>query len=159
MVNTKYNALYTDNLGCERAVVYLSGKGLQLNVRGYNFESEYLDFDFTAKSLNKVNEIFYMKGNELIDYLLDVKISLALNYNNKNYIKKFLLSIERHKNYYKNTLSFLSKEISCSVIGYNLEELIFKMKEELQKRWNIQCCFLSMINTNELDSNCITALG
>ncbi|OOM13809.1 DUF6304 family protein [Clostridium saccharobutylicum] len=146
MVNIKYNALYTDNLGCEKAVVYFSKKGLQLDIRGCSFENEYLDFDFVAKSSNEAKHLFYMKDNELIDYVLDIKIPLILTHSNTEYSEKFLLSVERHRNHYKNTLSFLSKDRNYSVKGYDLEELFFKMKRELPKGYNIKSYLLSIFN-------------
>lgn len=146
MVNIKYNVLYMDNLGCEKVVVYFFKKGFQLDIRGCSFENEYLDFDFVVKFLNEVKYFFYMKDNELIDYVLDIKILLILMYSNIEYLEKFLLSVERYRNYYKNIFFFLLKDRNYSVKGYDLEELFFKMKRELLKGYNIKSYFLFIFN-------------
>ena len=80
MVSLKYPAIYTDSIGCEKCVVYLSDKNFQLKVRGFNFYSDQNDFDFYCESINEAKKHFYIKDNELIDYVF----LLHLYFHNKN---------------------------------------------------------------------------
>lgn len=144
MVKLKYAALYTDNLGCEQATVYFSREEFQLKVRGCTFKNESLNFDFYGKNLEKFNEFFYLKDDELIDYVLDVKIPMTLYYNNEESIKEFFLRVERRKNYYNNSLSLCLKESCYKVEGYDLRELLIKMQKELPEGCYIEDYFSNM---------------
>lgn len=152
MVKLKYSALYTDNLGCEKATVYFSNGEFQLKVRGCTFKSDNLNFDFYAKDSSKVRRLFYMKDDELIEYVVDIKIPLVLTYNNSECEEEFLLRIERHKNYYNNSLSFYSKGVFYEVEGYNLLDLLVNMEKELPDEYNMECCFSCMLGAQYLES-------
>ncbi|WP_297429028.1 DUF6304 family protein [Clostridium sp.] len=146
MVKLKYSALYTDNLGCEQAEVYFSKEGFQLKVRNSIFYNDNFNFDFYAKNSEDIEHLFYLKDDELIDYSIDIKIPLLLVDNNNYCVKEFLLRVERKKNYYNNSLSFSSKDLTYLVQGYNLQELLYKMKKELPEGYfmkdeNFLCMF------------------
>lgn len=133
MVKLKYAALYTDNLGCEQATVYFSKEEFLLKVRGCTFKNDSLNFDFYAKESESLNEFFYLKDDELIDYVLDIKIPITVFCNNEESIKEFFLRVERRKNYYNNSLSVCFEESCYKVEGYDLRELLIKMQKELPK--------------------------
>lgn len=139
MVELKFSALYTDNLGCEQSTVYFSNEEFQLKVRGCTFRSENLGFDFYVKNSTNVNRMFYMKDDELIEYVLDIRMPLLLTYNNRECVEEFLLRIERHKNYYNNSLSFYLQDTCLTVEGYDLEELLTNMGRKLPKEYSMKC--------------------
>lgn len=153
MVELKFSALYTDNLGCEQSTVYFSNGEFQLKVRGCTFKSENLSFDFYAKNSTNVNRLFYMKDDELIEYVIDIKIPLLLTYNNRECVEEFLLRIERHKNYYNNSLSFYSEDVCYTVEGYDLEELLTNMGKDLPKEYSMECSFSCMFGAYYLEAN------
>lgn len=150
MVKVEYSALYTDNLGCEQATVYFSKEEFQLRVRGCIFKNDSLNFDFSAKNSDKARRLFYLKDDELIEYVIDIKIPLTLTYNNKECIEEFLLRVERHKNYYNNSLSFYSKDIVYKVEGYDLQELLSNMNKELPEGYDMKCCFSYMFGVHSV---------
>ena len=153
MVKLKYPALYTDNLGCEQATVDFSKEELQLKVRGCTFKNDSLNFDFYLKNSNKARHLFYLKDNELIEYVIDIKIPLTLLHNNKECIKEFLLRIERHENYYNNSLSFYLEEIGYSVEGYDLQELLINMNKKLPEEYNMKYSFSFVLGAYSLKAN------
>ena len=144
MVKLKYAALYTDNLGCEQATVYFSREEFQLKVRGCTFKNDSLNFDFYGKNSKGFNEFFYLKDDELIDYVLDIKIPITLFYNNEESIKEFFLRVERRKNYYNNSLSLCLNESCYKVEGYDLRELLIKIQKELPEGCNMEDYFSKM---------------
>jgi hypothetical protein len=144
MVKLKYSALYTDNLGCEQASIYFSGGELQLKVRGCTFKNDSLNFDFYTKNSKKIRHLFYIKDDELIEYVIDIKMPLTLTRDNNEYIKEFLLRVERRKNYYSNSLSIHLEGVVYKVEGYDLQELLINMKKELPKEYNMEFCFSQM---------------
>ncbi|WP_160689259.1 DUF6304 family protein [Clostridium sp. C2-6-12] len=144
MVKLKYAALYTDNLGCEQATVYFSREEFLLKVRGYTFKNDSLNFEFYGENSEEFNEFFYLKDDELIDYVLDVKIPITLIYNNEEIIKEFFLRVERRKNYYNNSLSLCLKESCYKVEGYDLRELFIKMQKELPEGCYMEDYFSNM---------------
>lgn len=131
MVKVKYPALYTDDLGCEQAEVGFSKEGLELKVRNCIFKNEEFNFDFYTDNTENIKDLFNFKENELIEYFIDIKIPLLLTRDNIEYVKEFLLRIERNKNYYSNSLSLLLNNKLYMVEGYNLQELIKKMKKKI----------------------------
>ena len=151
MVKLKYSALYTDNLGCEQATVYFSKEEFQLKVRGCTFRNDSLNFDFYGKNSEKFNRLFYLKEDELIDHVLDIKIPITLFCNNGESTKEFLLRIERRKNYYKNSLSFCLKDVFYKVEGYDLRELLIKMQKKLPDGYSMQDYFSYMFGGNSLN--------
>lgn len=151
MVKLKYSALYTDNLGCEQATVYLSKEEFQLKVRGCTFKNDSLNFDFYGKNSEKFNHFFYLKDDELIDYVLDIKIPITLFCNNEESTKEFLLRIERRKNYYKNSLSFCLKDVFYKVEGYDLRELLIKMQKKLPDEYSMEDYFAYMFAGNSIN--------
>jgi hypothetical protein len=153
MVNMKFYALYTDNLGCEQAEVYFSKYGLELKVRNCIFKDDNFNFDFYSDDPNKVRKTFYLKDNELIEYFIDIKLPLILIYNNKECVEKFLLRIERHKNYYNNSLSLYCNGIVYMTKGYNLKELFSNMKKELPKEYDMSSALSCMFENNYIKTN------
>lgn len=153
MVKLKYAALYNDNLGCERATVYFLKGKFQLDVRGCTFENDSLNFDFYTKNSNKGRYLFYLKDDELIECVIDIKIPLILVNNNREYIKEFLLRVERYKNYYSNSLSFNLKGVVYKVEGYDLWELLNNMKKALPKEYNMESSFLDVLEPNYIKVN------
>jgi hypothetical protein len=153
MVKLKCSALYTDNLGCEQATVYFSKEEFQLKVRGCIFKNESLNFDFSLKNSNKTRHLFYLKDDELIEYVIDIKIPLTLLYNNKVCIEEFLLRIERRGNYYNNSLSFYLNGIIYSVEGYDLQELLINMHKELPEEYDMKDSFSLMFGAYSLKYN------
>lgn len=134
---TKYPAIFTDNLGCDKAKVYYENNKFYLEVRGCTFYSEGVNFDFCTDNCKEVENMFYLKDNELIGYVLDIRIPLTVEKNKSNKVEKFILRIERQKNYYNNSLLFHDKEHSHEVQGYNFRQLMIKMKKELSKECNL----------------------
>ncbi|HEX9026313.1 MAG TPA: DUF6304 family protein [Clostridium sp.] len=145
MVKVRYSALYTDNLGCEQASVYFLKGEIQLNVRGCTFKSDSLNFDFYSNNYKEIKHLFYLKDDELIEYVIDIKIPLVLLCDNKEFIEEFLLRIERHRNYYSNTLSIYLQGEIYTVRGYDLLQLLINMKKELPKKYNMKCRFSNMV--------------
>lgn len=141
MVKLKYSALYTDNLGCEQAEVYFFKGEFQLKVRGFTFKNNSLNFDFYSKNSKKIRHLFYIKDDELIEYVMDIKIPLTLAYDNNEYVKEFLLRVERYKNYYRNSLSICLDGTVYRAEGYDLQELLINMKKELPKEYNMECYY------------------
>ncbi|MDO5516113.1 MAG: DUF6304 family protein [Clostridium sp.] len=137
MVITKYPAIFTDNLGCDKAKVYYDNNKFYLEVRGCTFFSEGTDFDFCTNNCEDIKHNFYLKDNELIEYVLDIRIPLTLEKNKFNRVEKFILRIERQKNYYNNSLLYDEKENCHEVQGYNFRQLIIRMKKELSKDYNL----------------------
>lgn len=152
MVKLKYSALYTDNLGCEQATVYFFEGEFQLKVRGCTFKNDSLNFDFTAINYSKSKQFFYLKDDELIEYVIDIKMPLSLTYNNKECIEEFLLRIERLGNYYNNSLSLYLKDVSYSVEGYDLQELLSNMNKKLPKEYDMKHSFLCIFGTHYFDN-------
>ena len=153
MVKLKYSALYTDNLGCEQALVCFSKGEFQLKVRGCTFKNDSLNFDFYTKNSKKISHLFYIKDDELIEYVIDIKIPLTLVCDNNECIKEFLLRIERHKNYYSNSLSIYLEGAIYKVEGYDLQELLINMKKELPKEYNMESCFSQMLGVSYFQTN------
>ena len=153
MVNLKYSALYTDNLGCEQASVGFSKGELQLKVRGCTFKSDSLNFDFYAKNYKKIGHLFYLKDDELVEYVIDIKIPLTLACDNNEFIKEILLRVERHENYYSNSLSIYLEGVVYKVEGYDLQDLLINMKKELPKEYNMECCFSQMFGVSYFESS------
>lgn len=137
MVKIKYPALYTDNLGCEQAEMYFSKYGLELKVRNCIFKNKDLNFDFYSNDSENIKNLFHLKDNELVKYFIDIKIPLVITYNNKEFIKEFLLRIERNENHYNNSLSLLLNDRVYEVEGYDLQELIKKMKNKIPKEYDL----------------------
>jgi len=138
MVKIKYSALYTDKLGCEQAIVYFSKGEFLLKVRGCTFKNDSLNFDFSANNCNIAKQLFCLKGDELVEYAIDIKIPLAFYYNNKECINEFILRIERCENYYSNSLSLCLEGVGYNVEGYDLQELLSNMNKELPEEYNIR---------------------
>lgn len=153
MVKLKYSALYIDDFGCEQAEVYFSKGGFQLKVRNYIFENDSFNFEFYIKGFEGAEHVFELKDNELVQYSIDIKIPLLLAYNNNHYVEEFLLHIERQRNYYSNSLSFSSQGLIWEVEGYDLYELLHKMKRELPKGYEIEDDFSSMFGAFYFESN------
>jgi len=152
MVKLKYSALYTDNLGCEQALVYFFNGEFQLKVRGCTFKNDSLNFDFYSKNSKKIRHLFYIKDDELIEYVIDIKIPLTLSCDNKECIKEFLLRVERHKNYYSNSLSIYLEGVVYKVEGYDLQELLINMKKELPEEYNMECCFSQVFGVSYFET-------
>jgi len=153
MVKLKYSALYTDNLGCEQASVYFFKGEFQLKVRGCTFKNDSLNFDFYAKNSKKIRHLFDIKDDELIEYVIDIKIPLTLAFDNNEFIKEFLLRVERHENYYSNSLSIYLEDVVYKVEGYDLQELLINMKKELPKEYNMEGCFSQMLGVSYFESS------
>lgn len=133
----KYPAIFTDNLGCDKAMVYYDNNKFYLEVRGCTFFCEGTDFDFCTDNIEEVQQKFFLKDNELIEYVLDIRIPLTLANKKINKVEKFILRIERQKNYYNNSLFFDDKDNCHEVQGYNFRQLIIRMKKELSKDYNL----------------------
>ena len=153
MVKLKYSALYTDNLGCEQAAVYFCEGEFQLKVRGCTFKNDSLNFDFYAKNSKKISHLFYIKDDELIEYVVDIKIPLTLACDNSECIKEFLLRVERRKNYYSNSLSVYLEGEVFKANGYDLRELLINMKKELPKEYNMECCFSQILGLSYFEAS------
>lgn len=153
MVKFKYSALYTDNLGCEQATVYFLKGEFELKVRGCTFKNDSLNFDFYTKNSKKINHLFYIKDDELIEYVMDIKIPLTVVCDNNECIKEFLLRVERHKNYYSNSLSIYLEGVIYKVQGYDLQELLINMKKELPKEYNMEYCFSHMFGSSYFEAS------
>lgn len=153
MVKLKYAALYTDNLGCEQARVHFSEDGFKFKVRNCIFEDNDFNFDFYAKNPDEIKHLFYLKEDELIEYFIDIKIPMILTYNNQEAIKEFLLSIKRDKNHYNNSLSFNLNDEIYKVEGYDLHELLKKMKNELPIEYNLESNFSALFRVGIIDSD------
>ena len=136
-MSIKYPAIFTDNIGCDKASVYYDDNKFYLEVRGCTFYCEGADFDFYTDKLDHTIQKFYLKNNELIEYVLDIRIPLGLKNDKLNKVEKFTLRIERQKNYYANSLLYEEKESVHEVKGYNFRQLIAKMKKELSKEYNL----------------------
>lgn len=137
MGNKKYPAIYTDNLGCEKAYIYAKNKRLYLKVRNIMFFTEEYGFDFYNIDNCDAGKKFWIKDNELIGYVLDIQIPVTIEVNNKKVNKKFILRLERQKNYYNNSLVYEEKQVH-NVHGYSFKELLEKMKNELTKEFNFK---------------------
>lgn len=151
MVKLKYAALYTDNLGCEQATVYFSKEEIQLKVRGYTFKNDSLNFDFYRKKSEEFNELFYLKDDELIDYVLDIKVPITLFFNNEESVEEFLLRVERRKYYYNNSLSLCLKDNFYKVEGYDLRELLIKMQKKLPEGYYMEDYFSGIFAGHSLN--------
>ena len=73
-MSIKYPAIFTDNIGCDKASVYYDDNKFYLEVRGCIFYCEGADFDFYTDKLDTTIQKFYLKNNELIEYVLDIRI-------------------------------------------------------------------------------------
>ncbi|MVX63358.1 hypothetical protein GKZ28_06555 [Clostridium chromiireducens] len=153
MVKLKYSALYTDNFGCEQAEVYFSNSGFRLKVRNNIFENDSFNFEFYTKGLEEAEHTFELKDNELVEYSIDIKIPLLLAYNKSYYVEEFVLHVERQKNYYNNSLSLFSQDVTCEVEGYDLYELLHKIKKELPRGYEIEDNFSSIFGAVYFESN------
>lgn len=136
-MNMKYPAIFTDNIGCDKASVYYHGNKFVLKVRGCTFYCEGSDFDFYTNEQELAIHKFDLKGDELIGYVLDIRIPLELKNDSFNKVETFILRIERQKNYYKNSLLYGEKETVHEVKGYSFKQLIIKMKKELSREYNL----------------------
>ena len=152
MVKLKYSALYTDNLGCEQAIVYFSKGEFQLKVRGCTFKSDSLNFDFSAMNYNEAKQLFYFKDDDLIEYVIDIKIPLILAYNNKECTEEFLLRVERCENSYNNTLSLHLNGVNYNVEGHDLQKLLSNMNKKLPKEYDMKHSFLCMFETHYFEN-------
>lgn len=141
MVKIKYPALYTDNLGCEQGEVCFFEEGIELRIRNSIFRNDDFNFDFYSNDYEKIKSLFYLKDNELIEYFADIKMKLVLNYNGIECVKEFLLRIERNKNYYNNSLSIELENKLYMVDGYDLQELLNKMKKKLPREYTLTTDF------------------
>lgn len=138
MVSLKYPAIYSDNLGCDKCYVYMSDENIELKVRGFSFYSENYDFDFYSENKTEVQKSFYLKGDELINYVLDVRIKIPIIYNNKKHIEKAILRIERQKNFYNNKIIIEKKDMICEATGVNFKNLIYNLKNNLPSGYDIE---------------------
>jgi hypothetical protein len=153
MVKVKYSALYTDNLGCEQAELCFLKGGLQLKVRNCIFYDNDFDFDFYAKDSKDIGRFFYLKDNELIEYVMDVKIPLILTHNDKECVKQAILCIKRYKNSYSNSLSLDLNGKFYVVEGYNLQDLLSRMKERLPEEYMMECNFSCMLGVYYIEAD------
>jgi len=139
-MSIKYPAIFTDNIGCDKASVFYDEDKFYLEVRGCIFYCGSTDFEFYTDKIDKAIRKFYLKGNELIGFILDIRIPLELKNDNFNKVEKFILRIERQKNYYENSLLYEEKDCIHEVKGYNFSQLILRMKKELSKEYNLNLC-------------------
>ena len=138
MVSLKYPALYSDNLGCDKCYVYMSDKCIELKVRGFSFYSENYDFDFYSKNKKEAQKNFYLKDNELINYVLDIRIKIPMVCNNKKHIEKAILRIERQKNFYNNTIIIEKKDMRYEATGANLKTLMHNLNNNLPSGYGVE---------------------
>lgn len=151
MVNLKCSALYSDNLGCEQVSVCFFKGHFELKVRGCTFKSDGLNFDFYTKNSKQINHKFYLKDDELIEYVIDIKIPLTLVCDNNECIEEFLLRVERHKNYYSNSLSIDLEDVVYKAHGYDLQELFINMKKELPEEYKMDYYFSHIFGVNYIE--------
>ena len=138
MVWLKYPAIYSDNFGCDKCAVLLSDHNLKLKVRGFNFYSEDYYFDFYAENKTEAKKFFYLKDNELIEYILDIRIKIPIINKEKKHIKKAILRIEREKNSYNNKLIVEQQEQSYVVSGSDFKNILFNLKKYLPEGYDIK---------------------
>lgn len=142
MVRLKYPAIYTDNLGCDKCVVYFNDKNLVLKVRGFSFFSEEYDFDFYCDDISEVKKYFYLKDNELINYCLDIRVKIPIIYNGKEHIEKAILRIERQKNSYTNKLIIDKKEDQYTATGFDFKNLMYNFKKSLPSGYDLNTRYI-----------------
>ncbi|WP_294401893.1 DUF6304 family protein [uncultured Clostridium sp.] len=138
MVSLKYPALYSDNLGCDKCYVYMSEENIELKIRGFSFYSDNYDFDFYSRNKSEAQKNFYLKDNELINYVLDIRIKIPMIYNNKKHIEKAILRIERQKNLYNNMIIIERKDMNCQATGVDFKNLICNLKNNLPAGYDIE---------------------
>jgi len=153
MVKVKYSAVYTDNFGCEQAELYFLKGGLQFRVRDCVFYDDHFDFDFHTKNPNEYGRLFHLKDDELIEYVMDVRIPLILTYDNEECVRESILCIKRQRNSYNNMLSLNLGGKSYTVEGLNLQELLYKMKRKLPKEYAMECNFSCMLGVYSIENN------
>lgn len=146
MVSLKYPAIYSDNLGCDKCYVYMSDENIELKVRGFSFYSENYDFDFYSENKAEVQKSFYLKDDELINYVLDIRIKIPIVYNNKKHIEKAILRIERQKNFYNNKIIIEKKDMTCEATGVNFKNLICNLNNNLPSGYDIEGDIVSLLN-------------
>lgn len=149
MVSLKYPAIYSDNLGCDKCVVYFSDKNLQLKVRGFNFYSENYDFDFYCHNKIKAQKYFYLKDDELINYVLDIRIKIPIVYNNKEHIEKAILRVERQKNFYKNRIIIDKKDKEYAVTGVDFKNIMCNLEKKLPIGCNIKGDIIGLLSSHK----------
>ena len=137
-MNLKYSAIYSDTLGCDKCYVYFEKDNIILKVRGFEFYSNNYDFDFYCDENYEVKKNFYLKDNELIEYVLDVRILLPLIENNREYTEKAILRIERQKNLYKNTILIDKNDKRYYATGINFSNIINNLKRRLPLGYEIK---------------------
>lgn len=138
MIYLEYPAIFTDSIGCEKCVLSLSSSNLKLKVRGFDFYSMDYVFDFYTKNKREVQKWFYLKDDELIEYILDVRIKIAMIYKNKDYMQKAILRIEREKNYYNNMIMFENNKKSYTVKGLDLKKILLNLNNKLPEGYNLK---------------------
>ncbi|AQS05077.1 hypothetical protein HGI38_17870 [Clostridium beijerinckii] len=153
MVKVKYSAIYTDNFGCEQAELYFLKGGLQFNIRDCIFYDDHFDFDFYTKRPNEHKQLFYLKDDELIEYVMDVRIPLIMTYDGEECVRESILCIKRQRNSYNNMLSLNLDGKSYTVEGYNLQELLYKMKKKLPKEYAMESDFSCMLGVYSIETN------
>lgn len=146
MVSIKYPAIYSDDLGCDKCYVYLSENNIVLKVRGFNFYSENYDFDFCCHNKVKAQKYFYLKHDELINYVLDIRIKIPLIYNNTKHIEKAILRIERQKNYYNNMIIIDIKDKKYEATGFNFKNIMYNLKKCFPVGYNIEGEIASLLS-------------
>lgn len=129
MIHLEYPAIFTDSIGCEKCVMSLASSNLKLKVRG---------FDFYTKDKREVQKWFYLKDDELIEYILDVRIKIAIIYKNKDYMQKAILRIEREKNYYNNMIIFENNKKLYNVKGLDLKKILLNLNDKLPEGYNLK---------------------
>ena len=146
MVSIKYPAIYSDDLGCDKCYVYLSQNDIQLKIRGFKFLSENYDFDFYCSNKIEARKYFYLKDDELINYVLDIRIKIPIVYKNKQHIEKAILRIERQKNYYNNKIIIDTKDKKYEVTGFNLKNILYNLQKNFPKEYSIDSESVSLLS-------------
>lgn len=155
MIRLKYPAMYSDELGGDKAAVYFGEDNVELKVRGFTFCSEYNDFDFYTKDTKKAKALFNLKDEELIEYVLDIRIPFIFTHDNVDTSRKLLLRIERQKNYYNNSLIFLLDDEIYKVEAYDFSQLLINMNKILPRNYKIKANKISLFQKREANISCI----
>ena len=138
MVSVKYPAIYSDDLGCDKCYVYQSENNIVLKIRGFKFLSEHYDFDFYCDNKFAAQKYFYLKDDELINFVLDIRVKIPIVYNNNEHVEKAILRIERQRNYYNNMIIIDTKDRKYEVTGFNLKNLMYNLKKSFPVGYRIE---------------------
>lgn len=126
-----YQAVYSDNYGIEKCIFRLEKGNIKMKIRNIDFESSEYDFDFFTSDAERANELFDLNDNELINFVVDIKVPLLIEDQNTVTEENAIIRLERQESFYHNRLMVKKDGITYMAEGLDLSEMLYNMESQL----------------------------